>query len=171
MRLYKAVALILAFGLATGGECCFAVPQGGASGCPTTYEAYTQSEFRPLLLEIRPLKISLIQGTSEIDVGTEIQPPVPGACFGLFTDKGHSLVASVRAGSDGQFRFEAVPPGRYRLIARAEGLCTANVPLEVVRSSHRRKAEILIHFRAAGIDTCSYAELGPVAAKHTPTTH
>lgn len=143
--------LILVFGLAAS-KCCFAAPQSeNASNCSTDYENHNQ-------VEIRPLKTHLIQGTSQIDVGTETQPAIAGACFVLFTDKDHHLVASVQAGSDGHFEFTAVPPGRYRLVARAKGLCTANISLEIVKSV-RSKAKIVVHFRASGIDTCSYGEL------------
>jgi hypothetical protein len=151
MRIHKAAVLILGFGLAAG-KCCFAAPQTEtASNCSTAYENHNQ-------IEIRPLKTHLIQGTSQIDVGAETQPVIAGACFALFSDKDHSLVASVQAGSDGHFEFKAVPPGRYRLVARAKGLCTANILLEVVKSS-AAKARIVVHFRASGIDTCSYGEL------------
>jgi hypothetical protein len=88
MRIYIAAALILGFGLAAG-NCCFAAPQAeNASNCSTAYENHNQ-------IEIRPLKMHLIQGTSQIDVGAETQPAIAGACFALFRDKGHILVASV----------------------------------------------------------------------------
>jgi Carboxypeptidase regulatory-like domain len=111
--------------------------------------------------------VGTVEGTSVIQVGTQEQPGIRGACFVLFTEKEHKLVASVKSDSAGRFELKDVAPGRYRLIARAEGFCTANIPLEVVKSSRRQKTEILVHFRPAGIDTCSYGELAP---KHTPTT-
>ena len=40
------------------------------------------------------------------------------ACLGLFTEKEHRLVASVVADDEGYFKFDSVPPGRYRLIVR-----------------------------------------------------
>jgi hypothetical protein len=67
-----------------------AVQSTDASNCSTDYENRNP-------IDNKPLRLSLIKGTSEIDVGTEIQPAIPGACFVLFTDKEHRFVASVRA--------------------------------------------------------------------------
>jgi hypothetical protein len=165
MTIHEARVIILGLGLLVG-KCSFAAPQGeDSSSCSTVYENHNQ-------VEIRPLKVHLIEGNSEIDVGTEKQPGVPGACYVLFTEKDHTPVASVRADANGKFEFRAVPPGRYRLIARAKGLCTANIALEVVKSS-APKAKVLVHFRASGIDSCSYGELAAPekdSAKPTTTT-
>jgi len=117
------------------------------------YENHNQVDYGPL-------KVRAVRGTGIVEVGDKTQPgrAVPGACLSLFTEKKHKFLASVVADSKGQFRFDAVPPGRYRLVARANAFCVANIPLEVVRSS-RKKAEILVHFRPGGIDTCSYGDL------------
>lgn len=158
------IATILVFGavlLVFSGP-CLAQQRGNSSECSTVYENHNQTDYGPL-------KVGVIEGTSVIQVGTsQEQPGAPGACLVLFTEKEHKLVASVKSDSTGRFELKDVAPGRYRLIARAEGLCTANIPLEVVKSSRRQKTEILVHFRPAGIDTCSYGELAP---KHMPTTH
>jgi hypothetical protein len=156
-RLLLGVALWVSRGL------CLAQQSGDSSQCSTAYENHNQIDYGPL-------KVRVVKGTSVIQVGTQKQSAVTEACFILFTEKDHKLVASVKADSDGRFELKDVAPGRYRLVARAEGLCTANIPLAVVKPPRRKKTEILVHFRPAGIDTCSYGDLAPVAAKPTPTT-
>jgi hypothetical protein len=134
--------------------------------CSTVYENHNQTDYGPL-------KVLAVEGTSTVQVGTEEQPAIPGACFVLFTEEDHKPVTSVKASSDGRFQLKDVEPGRYRLIARADGFCTANIPLEVVRASDREKEEILVHFLPRGIDTCSYGELAAPRRdipKSTPTT-
>ena len=78
----------------------------------------------------------------------------------LFTETDHQLVASVTADSRGRFEFIHVKPGRYRLVARYDGFCTGNIPIEVVKP-HRR-GEIVIYFRSRGIDYCSDGEIRSV---------
>lgn len=165
MRIHKIVVLLAGFLLSVARTRCAATAQdSNSSTCSTLYENHNQIDYGPL-------KVEVVQGTSDIQVGTQKQPGVPGACLVLFTEKDHRLVASVKADADGRFELKDVAPGRYRLLARAEGFCTANIPLEVVKSARHHKAEILVHFRPAGIDTCSYAELGHGAPKHTRMTH
>ena len=127
--------------------------------CPssTVYENHNQVDYGPL-------KVRAVLGTGEVEIGDKTQPgkTVLGACLSLFTEKEHKLVSSTTADSDGHFNFAAVPVGRYRLVARADSFCTANIPIEVVKSS-RRKTRIVVHFRPASIDTCSYGEARAVA--------
>lgn len=141
-------------------EPCFAQQKDNPSQCSTVYENHNQTDYGPL-------KVRVVEGTSVIQVGTQEQPGAAVACFALFTEKDHKLVATAKADSQGRFELRDVAPGRYRLVARAEGLCTANIPLELLRPSAVSKTEILVHFRPTGIDTCSYGEVAP---KHTPTT-
>ncbi len=163
MRIHRVVLLLPSLLLAVAGTRCMAKPHNvNSSPCSTAYENHNQIDYGPL-------KVEVIQGASDIRVGTQKQPGVPGACLVLFTEKDHKFVTSVKADADGRFELKGVAPGRYRLLARAEGFCTANIPIEVVRTSHSRKTEILVHFRPAGIDTCSYGELAPVPAKRAPT--
>ena len=140
---------------------CLAQQRDNTSQCSTAYENHNQTDYGPV-------KVHTVEGTSVIQVGTQEQPDVPGACFALFTEKDHKLIETVKADSMGGFALRNVAPGRYRLVARAEGLCTANIPLEVVKSAGETTVRILVHFRPPGLDTCSYGELAP---KHTPTTH
>lgn len=129
--------------------------QKGDAPCPSSaiYENHNQVDYGPL-------KVRAVVGTGVIEIGDKIQPgeKIPGACLSLFTEKEHKFVASVTADSAGRFQFAAVAVGRYRLVARADGFCTANIPIELVKSS-RRKSSIVVHYRPAGIDSCSYGEL------------
>jgi hypothetical protein len=163
MTIHKTALLILNLAFLVAGRPCFAQNSDG-SKCSTVYENHNQIDYGPL-------KVHDVEGTSLIQVGNQAQPGAAGACFVLFTEKDHKLVANVEADANGRFVAKDIAPGRYRLVARAEGLCPANIPLEVVRSS-RRQREILVHFLPAGIDTCSYGELSLSkrdAAKPAPT--
>lgn len=166
MRLHIILVLLGLF-ISAAAPCV--AQQTDESPCPssTVYENHNQIDYGPL-------KVRTVRGMGIVEVGDKTQPgrAVPGACLSLFTEKEHRLVASVVTDSKGRFQFDAVPPGRYRLVARADAFCIANVPLEVVRSS-RKKAEIFVHFRPAGIDTCSYGDLVVSkrhSAKPAPTT-
>ncbi len=172
MRMQQSVLVFL--GLALLAVMPSMAAQKGDDPCPssTGYENHNQVDYGPL-------KVRVVLGTSVVETGDKTQPgkTIPGACLSLFTEKDHKLVATVVADSQGQFQFDAISSGRYRLVARAKGFCTANVPLEVVKSS-RRKTKIVVHFRPAGIDTCSYGELAvskrdgakPASSTHDPTT-
>lgn len=102
------------------------------------------------------------------DVGTPTKNParelgaIPGACLGLFTEKGHRLIASAEADDEGRFKFKSIPHGKYRLVVRDpyDSFCVANMPLRVSKSILRRNSKtILIHMRSEGIDDCSYGEV------------
>jgi hypothetical protein len=122
------------------------------------YEDHNQVDYKPL-------KLATIQGRGVVEIQNKVIKPnetVPGACLSLFT-LDHKLVMSATADSKGEFRFAGVAPGRYRLIAHAQGFCTANIPIQVVNASSRSKLqanEILVHYRLTGIDKCSWGELG-----------
>ncbi len=152
MKIHSISSFFIIVAFLTVGEVCLAATQpDNSTTCLTTYENHNQIDYGPL-------RVHAIQGTTVIDVGNREQHGVPGACFALFTERDHKLVANVVADDNGHFEIRSIQPGRYRLVARATGLCTANIPLEVVKSS-RQKAALVIHFRAAGIDDCSYGEL------------
>jgi hypothetical protein len=112
-----------------------------------------------------PLSISLISGQVIAEVGLPDHTvreigPVTEACLGLFTEKGHKLVASTGVDADGRFTFSDIPPGKYRLVVRADPLCVANVPLVLVSGKRQDKKpkQVVIHMRPAGYDTCSYGD-------------
>jgi hypothetical protein len=148
------LSLCLLSSLAT--KPCRAASQGtDSSECSTDYENHN-------MVDYGPLKVHAIRGTNLIEVGNKQQQVgIPGACLILFTECDRKLVVRVKTGPDGHFEMNGVAPGRYRLIARLDGFCSANIPVEVVKSS-RRKADIVVHFRLTGIDDCSYGELAPV---------
>jgi hypothetical protein len=82
------------------------------------------------------------------------------ACLGLFTEKEHRLVASVVANDEGYFKFNSIPPGKYRLIVRdpQNAFCVANMPLRVVRGPRGTGKTLVIHMRPVWIDDCSYGD-------------
>jgi Carboxypeptidase regulatory-like domain len=161
--------VFLGLALLAAAPCIAAQKEDAPCPSSTLYENHNQVDYGPL-------KVRAVRGMGIVEVGDKTQPGtvVPRACLSLFTEKDHKLVASVTADSEGRFQFDAVSSGRYRLVARAEGFCTANVPLDIVKSS-RGKTKIVVHFRPAGIDTCSYGELarthGPDKATYNYDAH
>jgi hypothetical protein len=100
-----------------------------------------------------PLKLSGIVGKVR-GLGGEA---IPRATISLFTDEGkvHAFLSSVVSDRDGKFRFDKVEHGLYRVVARVEGLCPANIPVKVEASLiMHRKLEITM--RPKDLDTCSY---------------
>lgn len=81
--------------------------------------------------------------------------PMPRAELALFTENGHSLVATATSDREGKFRFDKVEKGLYRIVARIEGLCPANVPVKL-ESSLLGKRKMIITMRPKDLDTCSY---------------
>ena len=113
-----------------------------------------------------PLSVTIVSGRVIVEAGElggsarEIGP-VTEACLGLFTEKDHRPVATAVVDDEGRFAFDAIPVGKYRLVVRAGPLCVANVPLRVIRSKRGKEGngkQVVVHMRAAGIDTCSYAD-------------
>lgn len=126
---------------------------GTLSSYSTDYENRNQIDYGPL-------KVSAVQGWSVIRVADHDENfGAPGAWYGLFTETEHKLLSSVSADSTGHFSFQRVPPGRYRLVAKTQNLCAANVPLVVVKRKPSHNTYLLIHFSPSGVDTCSYGEL------------
>ena len=81
---------------------------------------------------------------------------IPRATVSLFTEDGHTLVASIMSDRNGDFRFNNVAKGLFRVVVRVEGLCPANIPVNVESSllAHRK---LVITMQPKDIDTCSYA--------------
>lgn len=131
----------------------FAQQKAASSSCVAEYENHNQTDYGPLIVQE-------VKGT--------IMDPQQGAvqkvCVGIFTEKDHKLVATTESGADGKFSLKSIPPGRYRLVVKADPLCAANVLLQVVK--HRNKKQVLqVHMKPRGLDSCSYADLGAVEAK------
>ena len=99
-----------------------------------------------------PLKLDGLSGKVE-GLGGE---PMPRAVVSLFTEQApHTLIASVNSASDGKFKFAKLEKGLYRVIARVDGLCTANIPVKI-ESSLLAARRLIITMRPKDIDTCSY---------------
>ena len=98
-----------------------------------------------------PLNLRRLEG-KVVGLGGE---PMPHTQVALFTENGHSLIGSVMSDREGKFRFDKVDKGLYRVVARAEGLCPANIPIKI-ESSLLGKRKLIITMRPKDIDTCSY---------------
>lgn len=139
----------------------FARQKGASSPCTVDYENHNQTDYGPLIVQE-------VKGT----ITDPQQGAVSKACVGIFTESDHKLVAATESGADGTFFLGSIPPGRYRLVVKADPLCAANVPLEVVK--HQRKTKVLrVHMKPRGLDSCSYGEAVEAnkSAKNTATTH
>ncbi len=80
---------------------------------------------------------------------------LPRATVSVFTEDGHALVATAMTDKDGKFKFAKLDKGLYRVVARVEGLCPANVPVKV-EGSLLAKRKLVFTMVAKDIDTCSY---------------
>jgi hypothetical protein len=98
-----------------------------------------------------PLKMRELAGRVHDLGGMAIQR----ASVSVFTEDGHTLVATMMSDKNGEFQFKNVAKGFYRVVVRVEGLCPANIPVNVESSllAHRR---LEITMQSKDIDTCSY---------------
>ena len=122
--------------------------QGRSSACTVHYENHNQIDYGPLVVQD-------VKGT----ITDPQQVAVPKVCAGIFTEKDHRLIATTESDADGRFSLQSVPPGRYRLVVKADPLCAANVPLQVVKSQ-KKKQVLRVHMKPRGLDSCSYADVG-----------
>lgn len=139
----------------------FARQKGASSPCRVDYENHNQIDYGPLIVQ-------QVKGT----ITDPQQGAIPKACVGIFTESDHKLVATTESLADGTFFLRSIPPGRYRLVVKADPLCAANVPLQVVK--HQRKTKVLrVHMKPRGLDSCSYGETVEAsnAAKNAATMH
>jgi hypothetical protein len=105
-------------------------------------------------IDTEPYKINKVYGKA-ID---KDNVAIPDACIGIFTEEGHELVAQTKTDEKGNFAFNKVPAGKYRLIAIYNGFCPANTPFKVrkVKLFRRSNRRFIINFMFSRIDTCSY---------------
>ena len=84
---------------------------------------------------------------------------IPQACLGVYTETERKLIASTTSDENGNYKFDKIRPGKYRLVVIARPLCTANAKIIIAASvlSSRRNRPVYVHMGAAGIDSCSYA--------------
>jgi hypothetical protein len=148
---------LLIFAVALLAEPSFAGQQKGESSpCTAEYENHNQIDYGPLIAQEVKGMITDPQ-----------QVAVPKVCVGVFTEKEHKLVAAAQSDADGKFSLQSLPPGRYRLVVKADPLCAANVPLQVVK--HQKKKQVLqVHMKPRGLDSCSYADLVAETAATKP---
>ena len=117
--------------------------QTGAAGAPA-YVDENQTDPAPLKLRELAGRVRGLGGEA-----------MSRASVSLFTEEGHTLISTVVSDKDGKFRFDKVDKGLYRVVARVEGLCTANVPVKL-ESSLLARHRLEITMRPKDIDTCSY---------------
>ena len=98
-----------------------------------------------------PLKLTGVEGRVR-GLGGD---GMPMASVSLFTENGHTLVATVLSDKDGKFKFNKVDKGLYRVVARVAGLCTANIPI-LVEPSLLAHHHLEITMQAKDLDRCSY---------------
>lgn len=96
------------------------------------------------------LKVSTISG-QVTDQSTEV---IAGACIGIFRESDKKLIKTVETNASGRFKIVGIRSGRYRLVVRVAGFCSANTRLIVGRG----RKSIVVHMRAPAIDTCSYSD-------------
>jgi hypothetical protein len=130
----------MAWGQATGAGAA------NASGASADAAVYVDDNSK----EPMPLKLDGLEGSVRGLGGDAL----PRATVSLFAEDGHALVGTVVTDKEGKFRFK-VDKGFYRVVARVEGLCPANVPVKVERSM-LAKHKLVITMVAKDIDTCSY---------------
>lgn len=118
-----------------------------AAGTPATAATYANENST----DPAPLKLRNVDGVVRGLGGDAMSR----ASVSLFTEQGHALIGTVVSDRDGKFRFGKVDKGLYRIVARTEGLCTANIPI-LVESSLLAHRKVVITMRAKDIDTCSY---------------
>lgn len=142
-RLCKVTTMKLTFLLALGLVGVFAAPARAAQAAP----GYVNEN----PADPAPLKLNGVEGRVRGLGGDAI----PRASVSLFTEDRHELVATVMSDRDGKFRFTKVEKGLYRVVARVEGLCAANIPI-LVESSILAHHKLEITMQPKDVDKCSY---------------
>lgn len=141
--------VLLTFAAALLAELSHAAQQKvDSSPCTAEYENHNQVDYGPLV-------VHEVTGA----ITDRQQVAVPKACVAVFTEKEHKLVAATESDANGKFSLQSLSPGRYRLVVKADPLCAANVPLQVVKR-HKEEQVLQVHMKPRGLDSCSYADLG-----------
>jgi uncharacterized surface anchored protein len=121
--------------------------QSRSSSCSKVdYENHNQVDYGPL-------KMAVINGNAIDPSGA----PVPNACVLLFTERGHNLVSKMETDNDGQFKLNKIRKGHYRLVVKASGFCSANVPIIVTSEAEAKR--LAVHMKMGEVDSCSYGDL------------
>jgi len=112
-----------------------------------SYENHNQTDYGPL-------KVTKLRGIASDPQGV----PIPLVLVLLFSNKDHRLLAQTKTDEHGVFGLGSVKPGRYRLVIKYEGFCSANVSVETVQRT-KKKARLIVHMKPRGMDECSYGAL------------
>lgn len=104
-------------------------------------------------IDYGPLRVAVVRGTAKDAEDVAI----PKVCVGVFKETDHKLIIATQTGDDGHFELKDIPEGDYRLIAKYEGFSPANAKLRVERRS-RRKKQLVVRMRLAGLDSGSFVE-------------
>jgi len=112
------------------------------------YENHNQVD--PDALTVRDLKGQV----TDMDGAT-----IPRACLSVYTETERKLIASTMSDENGNYKFDKIRPGQYRLVVFYKPLCTANAKIIIAATvlSSIRNRPVYVHMRAAGVDSCSYA--------------
>jgi hypothetical protein len=144
MRIMRIIWTCLSFGLL---GIAFCQQSNLSNGPDLSYENHNPTDYGPL-------RVSKIYGIS-------VDPqdvPIRRALVLLFRESDRKLAAHSRTDPEGIFRLNNVRSGKYRLVVKYEGFCSANVPIEY-RTGRRARGELVVHMRPRGMDQCSYGAL------------
>lgn len=142
-RLFALIYLILLLCTASGHQA------SEPCGNQMIYENHNQVD--PVALSVRVISGKVM----DMD-----RIPVPGACIGVFTTEGE-LVSTTATDDEGRFQIAQVSQGAYRLVAKFDGFCVANVPLHVVqwpRGGVLARKRIVLHMQPVRVHHCSYGD-------------
>ena len=113
-------------------------------------------------VDAKPLILSRIHGRTVVQAPTgeiRVNELPEGVCLSLFTADSHRFLRSTGVNGKGHFDFGPVPPGRYRLIARARGFCTGNVAVKVsAPPAPRHSRSMIVLFQIAQLDVRTGAD-------------
>jgi hypothetical protein len=112
------------------------------------------------LVETGPMVLQRVTGLAVIRAGdkTIAASQLHGACLSLFAADSHKFIAKAPVDRRGHFEFGTLPPGDYRLVARAPGFCTGNDPVRIkIPKGTRTGRTIIVYFQPHAIDTCTTA--------------
>ena len=117
-----------------------------SSGEPA-YENHNQ-------IDPKPIRLRRLQGTVKDQNGIL----VPGVAIYLFSSEHHAFLSSAKSDGQGRFILQEIKDGEYRVVAKLDGFCAANIPV-AIKSTTPVRSELLVNLRVGGIDTCSFGEL------------
>jgi hypothetical protein len=109
-----------------------------------------------------PIKLANIHGQAILDYdGAHPGSSVPRVCLSLFTEDSHQWIETRLADNEGKYSFGSIKPGRYRMVARSPGLCSANIPLYLIKAEgqNSKRYGIVIHFTFQGREARSFGRL------------